>query len=44
LHAKTLGFVHPTTGKTMSFTAEIPQDMQACIKKWETYSNHMVED
>ena len=44
LHAKTLGFVHPTTGKTMSFTTEIPQDMQACIKKWETYSNHLIED
>ena len=33
LHAKTLGFVHPTTGKTMSFTTEIPQDMQNCIEK-----------
>ena len=41
LHAKTLGFVHPTTGKTMSFTTEIPQDMQSCIGKWQTYSNHI---
>ena len=33
LHAKTLGFVHPTTGKTMSFTTEIPQDMQKLYRK-----------
>ena len=44
LHAKTLGFVHPTTGKTMSFTTEIPQDMQNCIEKWQTYSNHISEN
>ena len=44
LHAKTLGFVHPTTGKTMSFTTEIPQDMQSCIGKWQTYSNHISEN
>ena len=24
LHAKTLGFVHPTTGKYMEFTSELP--------------------
>ena len=44
LHAKTLGFVHPTTGEKMSFTTDIPQDMQNCIKKWETYSNHLIEN
>jgi 23S rRNA pseudouridine1911/1915/1917 synthase len=44
LHAKTLGFVHPTTNEMMSFTTEIPQDMQTCIEKWQTYSNHLVED
>lgn len=40
LHAKTLGFEHPTTGKFMSFDSEIPQDMQACIAKWQHYSKH----
>ncbi len=37
LHAKTLGFVHPTTKKEMFFTSEIPDDMTALIKKWEDY-------
>lgn len=40
LHAKTLGFKHPRTGKMMSFDSEIPQDMQACIEKWRHYSKH----
>ena len=44
LHAKTLGFVHPTSGKTMSFTSEIPKDIQNCVEKWKTYSNHVAED
>lgn len=37
LHAKTLGFVHPTTGEEMFFNSEIPEDMSALIKKWEEY-------
>jgi len=40
LHAKTLGFEHPTTGKWMSFTSEIPKDMQLCIEKWRNYAKH----
>ncbi|MDG1315338.1 MAG: RluA family pseudouridine synthase [Flavobacteriaceae bacterium] len=44
LHAKTLGFVHPTTKEKMSFTTEIPNDMQTCIEKWQTYSNHSEQD
>jgi 23S rRNA pseudouridine1911/1915/1917 synthase len=44
LHAKTLGFVHPTTGEMMRFDTHLPQDMQDCIEKWRAYSNtHMVE-
>lgn len=39
LHAKTLGFVHPTTGEMMRFDTEIPQDMQDVIEKWRNYSN-----
>jgi len=38
LHAKTLGFVHPTTGEMMRFDTELPQDMQDCIEKWRNYS------
>lgn len=39
LHAKTLGFVHPTTGEEMFFDSEVPADMTALIEKWRTYSN-----
>ncbi|NNK12471.1 MAG: RluA family pseudouridine synthase, partial [Flavobacteriaceae bacterium] len=31
LHAKTLGFIHPKTGKKMQFDTDIPEDMAACI-------------
>ncbi len=39
LHAKTLGFVHPETGKLMRFTSELPEDIQGCIEKWRLYSS-----
>ncbi|NDB03867.1 MAG: RluA family pseudouridine synthase, partial [Flavobacteriaceae bacterium] len=38
LHAQTLGFVHPTTGKLMDFESPIPQDMEAAIEKWRNYT------
>lgn len=38
LHARTLGFVHPVTGKEMFFTSEIPDDMKSLIEKWRIYS------
>lgn len=38
LHAKTLGFQHPTTKEFMSFDTELPQDLQDCIEKWRNYS------
>ena len=37
LHAKTLGFVHPRTGKEMFFTSELPEDMTTLLDKWRTY-------
>ena len=40
LHAKTLGFVHPVSGKKMSFDSEIPRDMADCIEKWRQYAQH----
>ena len=40
LHAKTLGFKHPKTGDWLSFTSELPQDMQECIEKWRQYTKH----
>ncbi|QYJ67527.1 RluA family pseudouridine synthase [Flavobacterium litorale] len=38
LHAKTLGFEHPTTKEFMRFNTELPQDMKDCINKWHNYS------
>lgn len=37
LHARTLGFVHPVTGREMFFTSEIPADMTAMIERWRVY-------
>jgi 23S rRNA pseudouridine1911/1915/1917 synthase len=31
LHARTLGFVHPGTGKPVSFSAELPADMRRAL-------------
>ncbi|NBU80498.1 MAG: RluA family pseudouridine synthase [Flavobacteriaceae bacterium] len=38
LHAKTLGFSHPTTKENMRFDTELPQDMKDCIEKWRNYA------
>ena len=40
LHAKTLGFVHPVSGKMMRFNSELPDDMANCLEKWRHYSRH----
>ncbi len=39
LHAKTLGFVHPRTGKELFFDTEIPTDMQNLIERWRAYTS-----
>ena len=44
LHAKTLGFVHPTTGEMMRFDTNLPQDMQDVIEKWRNYSKSHSSD
>ena len=38
LHAKTLGFVHPTSGKYLEFNSAIPDDIENCLKKWRRYA------
>ena len=38
LHAKTLGFIHPSTEKEMLFDSEVPQDIQQVIEKWRRYA------
>jgi 23S rRNA pseudouridine1911/1915/1917 synthase len=37
LHAKSLAFDHPVTGKRMSFDSELPDDMKQVIEKWRNY-------
>lgn len=37
LHARTLGFVHPSTGREMFFTSDIPADMSALFDRWRNY-------
>ncbi len=41
LHAKTLGFTHPKTGKWLSFDSEIPDDMHSAIEKWRKYASNL---
>jgi len=33
LHAKTIGFAHPITGKKLEFTSNLPQDLNIVLKK-----------
>jgi len=39
LHAKSLAFDHPVTGKRLSFDSAIPDDMQQVIEKWRKYTS-----
>ena len=43
LHAKTLGFVHPSTKQIVRFDSPLPDDMQALIDKWRKYSENMTQ-
>lgn len=37
LHAKSLSFTHPITGKRLSFDSDLPDDMKQVIEKWRKY-------
>jgi 23S rRNA pseudouridine1911/1915/1917 synthase len=37
LHARSLGFNHPTTGEWMFFEKELPPDMAQVIDRWRAY-------
>jgi 23S rRNA pseudouridine1911/1915/1917 synthase len=37
LHAKSLAFDHPVTGKRLSFDSELPEDMLRVADKWRNY-------
>jgi len=42
LHAKTIGFIHPATGKEVVFECELPEDMRNLIEKWRGYVSNKV--
>ncbi|MEY3321770.1 MAG: hypothetical protein RLZZ417_1353 [Bacteroidota bacterium] len=37
LHAKTLGFVHPTTKEFVKFESDLPADFDECLQRWRKY-------
>ncbi|MGB3343476.1 MAG: RluA family pseudouridine synthase [Aequorivita sp.] len=43
LHARTLGFVHPVSKEFMRFECPLPEDMEQCLEKWRSYSQHIQE-
>jgi len=38
LHAMSLGFIHPATGKKVYFEATVPLGFETIIEKWRTYA------
>ena len=40
LHARSLAFDHPVSGKRMYFESELPQDMAEVIRKWRGYTGN----
>jgi 23S rRNA pseudouridine1911/1915/1917 synthase len=40
LHAKELGFIHPTTRQPVHFESNMPHDMEKLIEKWRRYSQN----
>lgn len=43
LHARTLSFDHPSTGKRMTFESDLPDDMKKVIEKWREYTSGKAE-
>lgn len=41
LHAKTLGFIHPGTGKKVVFESPLPEDFQSVLDKWRHYRKYV---
>ncbi len=40
LHARSLGFVHPTTRKEVRFESALPADFTAVLERWDIYTAH----
>jgi 23S rRNA pseudouridine1911/1915/1917 synthase len=39
LHARTLGFIHPTTKEKIQFEVPIPEDFRLVLEKWRSYAS-----
>ncbi len=37
LHAKSIGFEHPTTGERMVFESDLPEDFSGLLDRWRNY-------
>ncbi len=44
LHARCLGFVHPSTGRDVYFESQLPADFRAVLERWENYAAHVRPD
>jgi 23S rRNA pseudouridine1911/1915/1917 synthase len=44
LHARSLGFIHPKTGKKMNFVSDLPTDMNDVLVKWEGYVSNRPDE
>lgn len=43
LHARSLGFIHPRTGQSLYFEAELPPDFSGVLEKWRNYHKNVIE-
>lgn len=44
LHAHTLGFIHPVSGKHLQFESPMPEDFRAVLEKWRHYRQFVSEE
>lgn len=44
LHAKSLGFTHPTTGERLFFESELPADFAGLLDKWRHYARYKPDE
>lgn len=44
LHAKSIKFIHPGTGKTLFFESELPEDLKLVLEKWRNYAQHQLSE
>lgn len=44
LHARSLGFIHPSTGKYVFFESDEPEDMKTVLERWRNYTSGRTEE